>query len=60
MALHVFNGDLRLISSEIIALAAYMGSWGLVTLIIVSKFLLHLCSLLLEVIGASNLGSFLF
>jgi hypothetical protein len=60
VALHVFSGGSGLISSEVIALVAYMGSWGLVTLIIASKFLLYFRSFLLEVIGANNLGSLFF
>jgi hypothetical protein len=38
VAFHVFSGGLGLISSEVIALVAYMGSWGLVALIIAYKF----------------------
>ncbi len=55
---------IRLISSETIALTAYLRSWAL---IIISRFLLDFCLFLLdfflfllEVIGASSLGPLLF
>jgi len=60
VALPISSGGLGLISLQVIALVAYMGSWGLVALIIASKFLFYFRLFLLEVIGASNLGSFFF
>jgi len=47
----ISNGRVGLIASKIIILATYLGSWALVSLVIVSIFLL-------EAIGASKLGSF--
>jgi len=43
-----------LISLKVIVLVAYLGSWILVTLVIISKFLLDFCSFLLEAIGVNN------
>jgi hypothetical protein len=41
-------------------LTTYQRSWALIVLIIVFKFLLIFYLLLLEVIGANNLGTFTF
>ncbi len=40
-----------IIFAETIALVVFLGSWGLITLVITFRFLLDLCSFLLEVIG---------
>ncbi len=42
--LPISSGGIRLISSKVIALIAYLGSWALVTFIIASKFLLDFSS----------------
>jgi len=38
VVLLIFNGSVRLISLEVIALVICMGSWALVTLVIPSRF----------------------
>jgi hypothetical protein len=53
VAFPIFSGGIRLISLKVIALVIYLGSWTLVTIVIVSKFLL-------EVIGVNSSRPFLF
>jgi hypothetical protein len=50
----IFSGGVRLISSKVIALVAYLGSWALIAPVITSRFLLDFRPFLLEVIGVSN------
>jgi len=50
----IFSGGVGLISSEVIALAAYLGSWALIAPVIASRFLLDSHTFFLEVIGVSN------
>jgi len=40
VALTIFNGGIRLISSNVIGLAIYLGSWALITFVIAFRFLL--------------------
>jgi hypothetical protein len=44
VAFPIFSGGISLISLKVIALIVYSGSWTLVTIVIVSKFLLDFCS----------------
>ncbi len=60
MTFPISSGGVRLISLEVIVLVTYLGSWGLVALVITSKFLLDFCLFLLEAIGVSRLGPLLF
>jgi hypothetical protein len=57
VALTIFNGGIRLTSSNVIALTTYLGSWALITSVIASKFLLDFCPFLLKAIGANSSGS---
>jgi len=50
----IFCGGVGLISLEVITLAAYLGSWAVVALVIAFKFLLDSCPFLLEAIGVSS------
>ncbi len=60
VAIPNYNGDIGLISLEVIALATFLGHQALVAPIIASRFLLDSCPLLLKAIGASNLRPFPF
>jgi hypothetical protein len=50
----ISSGGIGLIYLEVIALATYLGSWALITLVITSRFLLDYCSFLLEAIGVNG------
>lgn len=60
VAFPIFCGGIRLISFKVIALVVYLGSWTLITITIVSTFLLDFHSFLLEVIGVNSSRPFLF
>lgn len=60
VAFPIFSGDVRLISSKVIALIAYLGNWVLAALMITSGFLLDFLLFLLEAISANYLGPLLF
>jgi hypothetical protein len=54
----ISSGGIGLIYIEVIALATYLGSWALTTLVITFRFLLVYCSFLLEAIGVNGSGPF--
>jgi hypothetical protein len=60
VALTIFNGGIRLTSSNVIALATYLGSWALITFVIASRFLLDFRQFWLKATGANSSGSLPF
>jgi hypothetical protein len=58
--LPISNGGIGLILVGTIVLVAFLGSWALVVLVIIFRFLLDSCPLLLEAFGTSSLGSLPF
>jgi hypothetical protein len=54
-----FNG-IGLISTTIIALVAYLGSWALVASIIIAKLMVHQHPFLLETLARVDNNTFLF
>jgi hypothetical protein len=58
--LPIFSKRVGFISSKVIVLVAYLGSWAFGALITVSKFLVNFHLFLLVAIDANNLGSLSF
>jgi hypothetical protein len=55
VALPISSEGIMLISLEVIVPTVYLGSWALVAFVITFRFVLDLCSFLLEAIGVNSL-----
>jgi hypothetical protein len=55
VVLPISSGGVGLISLEVIVQVSYLGSWALITLVIISIFFLDSRPFLLEAIGVINL-----